>query len=147
MRARWDCSAAGVVKEKENDEEGGEAVVGAVLVGIVVVGGGEFDGVEDCCCCWRREDSMEACEGSRRVVSISVKRGIAVCLVEGGAGGLAVLDDDEEEAMASHADFSSSRLRAIMSASCVPLMAKGVWRTYRLISSSSSCSVIWFFSF
>ena len=91
--------------------------------------------------CWR-EDRMEACEGSRRVVSMSAKMGTWGCVDDGSAGGIVF---GVEEAIASHADFSSSRLRCFVS--WIAFLLGRVWRMYRLISSSSSCSVIWFFSF
>lgn len=87
--------------------------VGVVNVNAVERGGGCCAGSDDdegcCCCCWCgcwSEESREACDGSRREVSISARLGIGVCI--DGGGGCDVRF--EEEAKASQADFSSSRL-------------------------------------
>lgn len=49
---------------------------------------------------------MEACEGSRREVSMSASEGIDACIVGGGGGGMKV----DVDVRASQAAFSSSRL-------------------------------------
>ena len=92
-------------------------------------------GCDDC-----SAESMAACAGSRREVSMSEKLGAESGIEGAGGGGMAFND----EAMASHAAFSSSRL--FLCQSCVHMERAGP-RTYRLTSSSSSCNVALFFSF
>jgi len=52
---------------------------------------------------------MEAWDGSRREASMSAKVGVVDCIVGGAGGGM----DVEDEARASQAAFSSSRLKNV----------------------------------
>lgn len=105
--ARWDVRAVGDVKVKE--EVGGWIVgvgvdVGVVDVDVVVsVGGGLVVVVVGS---WSAS-RMAACEGESRVVSSEEKAG-GVAGIEGAGGGPS--EGDVDEARASQAAFSSSRL-------------------------------------
>jgi hypothetical protein len=90
--ARCACSAVGVVKV--NADDGGRCSAFCVSGGV------------GCCCGIWRADSMAACSGSSREVSIPDNVGVEPGFEGAGGGGIVV----DAAARASHAAFSSSSL-------------------------------------